>query len=258
MSKQCFVRSQILAACLLAAFCDVASSKGDIIILDDFSTPLQFNDGQFSRSDSRNDVWLPEVVIAPDVTASWYDEGAGILGGRRNVVAQNAANSNQSSTICIDNGFLSVDSPSSNFICLACLSYKFTGIDVAFHHVFLINISSMDTPAVGNIGGVLKIKDNVGTMAIGTIPAASLKVGTNRFELSGMSNWSSLNKTNVTFAELSFTTASSAADFVVGRIAFSTNPEPTTFTVMLAGFACFACTGLRKRWLHNRRKVTAA
>ncbi|MFM7922521.1 MAG: hypothetical protein ACKPJJ_20030, partial [Planctomycetaceae bacterium] len=64
-------------------------------------------------------------------------------------------------------------------------------------------------------------------------------------------------KMNVTFAEVSFRTDTQAADFNVGSIAFTTNPEPTTFTVMLAGFAYFACTGLRKRWLHNRRKVTA-
>lgn len=245
MTRQPSQIPQIFTLFLLAVFATTQPLRADIVVLDDFSTPIQFNDGRFSRSDARNDFWAPEVTIAPGVTANWYDSGGGILGGRRDVEAQNAASSTQSSMICID-GYLSVNSPSANFMCATCLTYTFAALNVEFYHKFVIDILSLDAAAKGNIQGVLKLKDSSGNTAIANIAGNTLAVGRNKIELQGMQNWNGINRTNIVFAEMSFLTTMPAVDFTIDTLAFSTNPEPSTFVIIGLAFATAATLRFRK------------
>ena len=238
--------SFITSASLLLTLATVQTAVADIVILDDFSTSIQFNNGSFSGSDSRNDFWSPEVTIAPGVTATWYDSGSGILGGRRNVEAQNAATSTQSSLISIDD-YLSVNSPSANFMCATCLSYTFAALNVEFYHKLVIDVLSLDAAAKNHLQGVLKLKDASGNTAIANIAGNTLFAGRNKIELHSMQNWNGINRTNIVFAEMSFLTTQPAVDFTIDTLAFATNPEPSTFVVMGLAFATAAALRFRKR-----------
>jgi hypothetical protein len=245
MIKRPFHPWPLAALSLLLTLASADTLRADIVVLDDFSTPIEFNAGSFSRSDDRNDFWAPEVTIAPGVTATWYDDGAGILGGRRDVSAQNATTSAQSSMISID-GYLSVNSPSANFLCATCLSYTFAAINVEIHHRFVIDVLSLDPAAKGNILGTLTLKDRDGKTATANFAATALNVGRNKLELQGMQNWWGIDRTSVVFAEMAFMTTQPAVDFTIDALAFSTNPEPSTFAIMGLVFTAAAVVHFRK------------
>lgn len=237
---------QLVSCLLVVSFATAQPLRADIVILDDFSTPIQFNNGSFTGP-AGSYFWSPEVVIAAGAKATWYDSGSGILGGRRNVEAQNAANSNQDSIICIDN-YLSVNSPAANFMCATCLSYTFAALNVDFYHKFVIDVQSLDPVARGNIQGSLTLKDAAGNAAVANFSGSSLNLGRNKIELRGMQNWTGINRQNVVFAEMSFMTTTPAVDFTIDAIAFATNPEPSTFVIMGLGFAAAATVHFRRRF----------
>ncbi len=231
------------------------SAEADVVVLDDFSTPLSGNGLTFSKDDPNNELWAPEITIGPGVTAKWSDSGTGILGGTRNVEAQVASAANQSAVISISDA-LNVNSPPSNFMCGVCLAYNFAPINVLIHHVFLFDVVAMDPAARQNLTATLKIKDSAGTTSVKTLLMDNVVVGRNRFEINNSTNWSQLDKLDVVFAELSFTATQNAVDFVIDGIAFSTNPEPSTFVVIAIGFAAVA--GVRWGRQRNARQSTLA
>jgi len=233
---------KLAATSLLVMLSVQLTAKADIVVLDDFSTALSGTGLTFSTTNSANKRLWSTVIIAPSTTATWSDSGAGILGGTRCVEATNA-NGIQNSTIAINggvNGNLNVNSPGLNYMCGVCLVYNFALINVLTHHVFLFDVVAMDAAARQNLTATLTIKDSSGTAAVKTLLMNNVVVGRNKFEISNATNWSQLNKQDVVFAELSFATSQNAVDYVIDGIAFSTNPEPSTFVVIAIGFAAVA------------------
>jgi hypothetical protein len=226
----------------------------DTITLDDFSTAVQFNSGQFSSSSIWNAFQSTQstVRIGSGVTATWFDNGSGILGGRRNVVAQNAANSTQASRVGIKDT-LFVDSPASNFMCLTCLFYSFSPINVDLYHRFYIDFVGLDATAVGKITGTLTIKDSANRTSVATLATTSAFVGRNFYELSEATNWNNINRSDIVYAEMSFTTSTNAVDFRIDAMGFSTNPEPSTFVVMAVAFAAGAGIHWRRKNIRKDR-----
>lgn len=254
---------------LLGIICAIAAlqlsdrAHCDVINLDDFSTGMKFRNqdgsntpgvfknsaGQVIAQNSTNyySVWGDGgfISVGKGNSAEWRDTGAGILGGNRDVIVKNA---NPSGTSGVNSsvtmrgpvtGNMNVNSPASNVVCLTCLGYSFPAIDVALHHVFLINFVALDASARGNLAARLSFSDGT-TTAVLNMSTTDATIGINKFDLAGATNWGLLNKNAVTSAMLEFTATANGVDFVVDSIGFSTNPEPGTFFAIAAGVLIFA------------------
>lgn len=248
-----------------------AICRGDIIILDDFSTGLTFDDGNagtplggkfFNSSNQEIPAGFGNTYVSwggngggtvqvnPGVTARWVDTDVtdGILGNTRTAEVKNASGSSRSSISMLGGttGNANINSPSANVMCLTCFAYSFAPIDVLLHHIFWIDFVAIDSTARGNLQARLHLSDGTNT-AIATLSTASAIVGKNRFELMGASNWGALNKAAVTSAMIEFTSSTNGVDFVVDALLFSTNPEPGTFAIMALGTLAVVGLRLRKR-----------
>ena len=264
----CWLRS----ICVICAFSLSSLCLGDVINLDDFSTGMKFKNqdgsggpgvfknaaGQVIAQDSKNyyQAWGQGgfVNIGKGNSAEWSDTGSGILGGTRMAIVKNA---NPSATTATDSrvtirgpitGNININSPASNVVCLTCLGYSFSPIDVGFYHVFLINFVTLDASAQGNLAARLSVSDGT-TTAVLNISTNAAIAGINRFDLRNATNWSLLNQTAVTSAMLEFTATANGVDFVVDSIGFSTNPEPGTFFAIAGGLLLYTVARVRKQRL---------
>jgi hypothetical protein len=249
-----FHRLCYILVCLLVLQLLSASANADIL-LDDFSTNLSNSNLTFYALNSSGNIdTVPpsagnsfsttgRISLAPNNMARWTDTVSptsplGILGGVRSGEIRNGAASTQTSSFRINNGTMGIDSPSRNMLCLACLSYNFSAAPQDFSSIarLIISFTGSDLTAQRQVGISVSITDGVTTSA-GLLDNSTTTIGTNYYWLTGLPNWSRLNKSEITGIDISFTTNVAAVDYSITEISFTHAPEPNGLFFLGIAFA---------------------
>lgn len=255
--------------CLLVLQLLSASANADIL-LDDFSTNLSNSNLTFFALDSSGNIAsggstlgssfnsTGRITLAPNNMARWTDTVSptsplGILGGVRSGEIRNGAASTQTSSFKINYGTMGIDSPSRNMLCLACLSYNFAAAPQDFSSIarLIISFVGSDLTAQRQVAVSISLTDGVTTSA-GLLDNSAATLGTNYYWLSGLPNWSRLNKSQIRGIDVSFTTNVAAVDYQVTEISFTHAPEPNS--LLFLGIA-FAFPAMLRFAMLRRRKV---
>jgi hypothetical protein len=167
-----------------------------------------------------NGFFNSEMSVVADVTATWSDSGAGILGGIRNGRARGAGGLGDYSMIAI-NSYLSVNSSADGRLSELSLTYNFAPIDLTNYPLLVLEGLSMDESAKQGVVFTLRLIDSQGSSATATLPLADLVNGRNVYNLSGSSNWDKLNRSSIATAQMTFTGSLNAIDYGLESVAFS-------------------------------------
>lgn len=270
-------RLRILHASLLMVLVLHQTAHGDSILLDDFSTNLTLDNVRFyalnpdgsinpagSTSGSSVSRVLQRVQVGAGNMATWSDgtsalPAAGVLGGIRTVEIRNDDLSNQSSSFKIFNGVMDVNSPSANVLCLACLMYDFGSAPQDFRIVkkIILDFTSFDRSAQDNVRLSMSLFDGHKT-AYGVIDTRTATVGSNKFFLTGLTNWGQLNMGSIRSVKLDFTATNPGVDFRLNSVAFTHAPEPGFFGALACVAAFPAILKARKGFCRRRRQRCVA
>lgn len=247
-----------------ALVASLTSANAEILLLDDFTVPLDFNTVQITGNDTSmsgqvgNYLWLQQGT-----QASWQDTGSTdhIIGGTRSVEVSSLA----LATPILDhvkiaiNPQVRLDIATGNSSCLeyADFTYDISGSDISEMNYLWIDVASLDFAAAGAICASLTLSDGV-TSATKILGMCTEEAGADRFWFSDMPELLSgqLQREDITTATIQLTSSAKAADFRINAIYMTvSNPEPAPFALLLAGFACVV---LKRRFVTRRSKGAAA
>lgn len=249
---------RFLLTFMLAAATQIAHAE--ILLLDDFTVPIDFNTLQITGDDTTqsgplgNSVWLQQGT-----QATWQDTGSTdhIVGGTRSVkIAALDIDTRVVDQVKITISPLQrLDIATGNSSCLeyADFTYDISGSDISEMNYLWIDVASLDFAAVGSICASLTLSDGA-TSATKVLGMCTEEAGLDRFWFSDMPELLSgqLKREDITTATIQLTSSANAADFRINAFYLTvSNPEPAPFALLLAGFACAAlrrrCSGRAKR-----------
>ena len=215
-----------------------SSLMADTLTIDDFTVPITTSNVTFPTGSgsvlSWNRVRLNNTSVVN--TATWWDTGSSnqILGGRRDVTVKSAPGGLVTTRIFESSGAgrLTSSPGATSYQCLTSLTYNFSPIDVTALHVFKMVVFLVETP----IQLKLTLSDGTRT-ATGTfdVPTYNVTGGSSLFtqDLRFLSGWQTLTTSAVSSLTVEVNAQQNGTDFSVGRLSFSTNPEPGSFAVLL-------------------------
>ena len=259
---------------MLIAGVACSSVRADTILVDDFTTNLEFRSlaggaigtGVFTGSGSHYEADPHKIVMEflgsteTTSTAEWKDQAGGILIGGTSATRRgfmSASGSGGATTeFTIADGFADVNTGSGKLTTLT-LSYEAdpgAKIDMSDRAYFVINFDFLDASAINNLRVSLSVTDSVNTMASFNYNQQISEAKPNSFALSSIPNWNSIIKSQVTRLDVSISADVAGTDFSIRSFSLAPVPEPASATVcgILSGLLAFRLWKKRSRILKSR------